>query len=381
MDRRQVTLGLTALALAEVATPFARAADAVGEGPVSPEARALYARSIVVDANLSPPIGDAAPVLSKASLDLVRGSGVTAMKTTIGGFNETFDDTVGELAIIQRVIEAYPDVFLQVRNVDDIARAKRENRAGIIFSFEGVAMLDGKLDRIDLFRDLGVRVMQLSYNDISPFAAGTLAKPETLGLTPLGHQAVERMNRLGVAVDLSHANAHTTMDAIAASSRPVLITHGGCDAVYPHPRNKTDAELRAVAGAGGVIGIYDLPYLTPSPRQPTLDDYVAHMTHALQVCGEDHVGIGSDQNVEPFDTSPKGMGEFAKELEDRRKAGIAAPGEDRPTYVVGLNTPRRCEVVADALLRRGYGARVTEKVLGANFVRAFGEIWGTEPEM
>ena len=162
---------------------------------------------------------------------------------------------------------------------------------------------------------------------------------------------------------------------MAASTRPVLVTHGGCAAIHDHPRNKTDEQLRALAEKGGVIGIYDLPYLTASPRQPEVPDYIDHMAHALSVCGEDHVGIGSDQGMEPFDTSPKGMEEFRKEEAQRQAAGVAAPEEDRPTYVVGLNTPSRCEIIADGLLNRGYPVRVTEKVLGSNFVRAFGEIW------
>jgi membrane dipeptidase len=99
------------------------------------------------------------------------------------------------------------------------------------------------------------------------------------------------------------------------------------------------------------------------------------MAHALTVCGEDHVGIGSDQGVQPFDTSEKALEEFQQAEAKRHAAGVAAPEEDRPTYVVGLNTPNRCEIIADGLLKRGYSGRVTEKVLGSNFVRAFSEIW------
>jgi membrane dipeptidase len=237
-------------------------------------------------------------------------------------------------------------------------------------------MLEDKLDRIELFRGLGVLVMQLGYNKQSPFGTGVLGDPHA-GLTALGRKAVAKMNRQGVAIDISHANETTSFGVLQASARPALITHAGCAAVYPHPRNKSDALLRAVAQKGGVVGIYDLPYLTPSPKQPTVDDYIAHMTHALSVCGEDHVGIGSDSQLGPFDTSPKAMADFRKEEEHRQKSGLAAPGEDRPPYVIGLNTPRRSEVIADALLRRGYPARVAEKVLGLNFVSALGRIWNS----
>lgn len=235
-------------------------------------------------------------------------------------------------------------------------------------------MIGGDLDRMEIFRDLGFRVMQFSYNKKSPFGAGVMA-PDAGGLTELGRKATETMNKVGIAIDLSHANPATTADAIAVSKKPVIMTHGGCSSIHPHPRNKTDEQLRALAEKGGVLGIYDLPYLTASPKQPSVDDYMAHMEHALKLMGEDHVGVGSDASLEPFDTSAEGMAEFKKAEEQRQKAGLAAPEEDRPTYVAGLNIPRRIEVIADQLLKRGYSAQVTEQVVGRNFARALTEIW------
>jgi membrane dipeptidase len=343
---------------------------------VAPAARDLYRRALVLDCNLAPDLGDRLP-LPQATVDTIRNSGVTVMKTTIGGFDDSLESSLSDMALYLQAIEYHPDLFMQVRRVTDFAAAKRQNKIGIIFSFEGVGMLEGKIDRIELFRHLGVRVMQLSYNNTSVFGSGVMVSSTTSGLTELGRSAVAKMNELGVAIDLSHANAATTRDAMAASSQPVLVTHAGCSTVHNHPRNKTDEQLRALAHKGGVIGIYDLPYLTASPRQPEVKDYMDHMAHALMVCGEDHVGIGSDQAVQPFDTSPKALEEFAQGEAKRHAAGVAAPEEDRPTYVVGLNVPNRCEIIADNLLKRGYAARVTEKVLGSNFVRAFGEIWKT----
>ena len=340
---------------------------------VSPEAAKLYERAMVFDANLSPPLQDKLP-FPKSMLDMVRNSGVTAVKTTLAGIDEKFEDATAEVAFLQRVFETYPDVFIQIRRHSDFEEAKRSKRMGVILSFETATMLEDKIDRIELFRNLGVRVMQLSYNKTSPFATGVLGDPKA-GLTPLGHKAVAAMNAQGVAIDISHANEATSFDVLKASSRAALITHGGCAAVHPHPRNKSDTLLRAVAQKGGVVGIYDLPYLAASPHQPDLNDYMAHMTHALGVCGEDHVGIGSDSGLEPFDTSPAGMAAFHKDEAYRQKSGLAAPEEDRPPYVVGLNTPRRSETIADALLKRGYPARVAEKVLGLNFTNALGRIW------
>ena len=341
---------------------------------ISSAAKQLYVRSMVFDCNCALPLNNGKVPLPQSDLDLARRSGVNVLKLTLGGSNSDFLSTVDLLAFVQRMCEVHSDYFMQVRVRSDLERTKRENKLGIIFSFESAEMLEGDLDRIEIFRDLGVRVMQFSYNKKSPFGAGVMA-PEAGGLTELGRKAADTMNRVGVAIDLSHANPATTADAIAVSKRPVIITHAGCSAIHSHPRNKTDEQLRALADKGGVLGIYDLPYLAPSPKQPTVDDYMAHMEHALKVIGEDHVGVGSDATLEPFDASPQGLAEFNKSEEQRQKSGLAAPEEDRPTYVVGLNAPRRIEVITDQLLKRGYSERVTEKVIGGNFVRVFGEIW------
>lgn len=350
----------------------------IGEETNSPQisaaAKELYSRTLILDCNSGPPWEDNAPPLPQSDLDIVRNSGVNVVKLSLGGINEDFAATVAEIAGVQKLIEIQPAYFLQVRMPADLERAKRENKLGIILSFESADMLGDKLDNFETFRNLGVLVMQFSYNKKSPFGAGVMA-PDAGGLTPLGRQAAEKMNKLGIAIDVSHANAQTTADAIAVSTRPVIMTHAGCSAIHAHPRNKTDEQLKALADKGGVVGIYDLPYLAASPKQPTVDDYMAHMGHALKVMGEDHVGVGSDTGLEPFDTGPKGMAEFNKSEEQRQKSGLAAPEEDRPTYVIGLNIPRRIEVIADQLLKRGYSAHVAEKVIGANFVRVLGEIW------
>jgi len=376
MNRREFSQVLAGAAALGAVDPAIWAAASAVEEPqgVSDAARHLYASSLILDCNSSPPLPERLP-LSQADLELVRGSGINIIKLTLGGIKDDFAHTVASIAQVQQLIELHPQYFTAVRNATDMARAQHEHRLGIIISFESVEMLGGQLSSFEVFRNLGVRVMQLSYNRTSPFAAGVM-EPKAGGLTALGHEAVREMNRLGVAIDVSHANPATTADVLASSSQPPVMTHAGCAAVHVHPRNKTDEQLRALAAKGGVVGIYDLPYLTPSPRQPTVDDYMAHLAHALEIAGEDHVGIGSDVGIAPLDISPAGMAETEHELKERRAAGLAAPEEDRPPYVVGLNTPRRLEIIADRLLKRGYSAGVTEKVLGANFARVLTQIWG-----
>ncbi len=333
---------------------------------------ALYRRAFVLDCNTLASIGGFSESEMPEIKQILRDSGVSAVKSTLGGGSADFESTVADIAAAQGLMERHPELFIKVIGIDDLDRARREHKLAVIFSFEAASMLEDKLDRIELFRGLGVRVMQLSYNHKSPFGYGCL-DGDTEGVTDLGRQAIAKMNTLGVALDLSHANTRTTADGIALSTKPPLITHAGCRSVYAHPRNKEDREMKALADKGGVMGIYMLPFLTEDTRQPMLQDYMQHLLHALQVCGEDHVGIGTD--VPFFTVSASDLEDMKKDEAERQAKGIAAPGENRPPYIPDLNTPRKLEKVADALLAQGYGSHAVDKVLGLNFRRALKEIW------
>ncbi len=345
----------------------------IPQGDNNVNAADLYRNAFVLDCNTLASIGSLAKDSDfRDELDAIRESGIDAVKSTLGGANGSFEETVADIAAAQAMIEAHPDFFLKVKNHADLERCKSENKFGVIFSFEAASMLGDKVDRIDLFRNLDVLVMQLSYNHDTPFGHGCL-DGETGGVTDLGKQAIARMNTLGVALDLSHSNTQSTAEGIALSMKPPLITHAGCRAVFMHPRNKRDREMKALADKGGVFGVYMLPFLTPDDRQPMLADYMQHMLHALKVCGEDHVGIGTDTAF--FTVTDTDLKEMKEDEENRRKMGVGAPGENRPPYIPDINTPRKLERVADALLKHGYSARVADKVLGLNFSRAFREIW------
>jgi membrane dipeptidase len=364
---------LTAIAPRLLWSANSGAAPWVTSSGISTQAADLYRKAFVLDCNalagIGFPISDDDPVgLTK----LIVGSGVSVVKATLGGAEGRFEEAVAAIAKAELLMEKQPDAFFKVQSVADFDRAKKEGKVGVIYSFESPNMLDDKIDRIDLFRGLGVRVMQLTYNRRTPLGCGCL-DGETDGLTELGRNAVAKMNEIGVALDLSHSNTKTTAEGIAASKKPVLITHAGCRAVYMHPRNKEDRELKALADKGGVTGIYMLPYLTDSPKQPMLKDYLEHLDHAVKVCGEDHVGIGSD--IPFLHVGEAGLADMKKAAEERKAAGIAAPSEDRPTYIPDLNTERKMELTTDALLKRGYKSGAVEKILGGNFKRVFGEIW------
>lgn len=374
IGRRGFGLGAAGLVLA--ATPLGRAVAATTDIP--PAVRALYARTIVIDALASPdtwnvPYPPLAP-LSWAQLEAARASGITAINLTVGKPGG-FTDTVREIALWTSLIEQHPDYLLLVRRHADIARAKREKKLGIVFGFQGMQSIGSDISLIDTFANLSVNIMQLTYNDRNLLGAGS-SLPDTEGLTPLGREAVARMNALGILVDTGHANARTVLDTVAASTRPITISHTGARAVFDSQRNQPDEAMRAVAQKGGVVGIYLMPFLGHDPVAASKALFIRHLRHAIDICGEEHVGIGSDQSITPVDISPAYMEIVRKTAAARQKAGIGAPGEgDSPIAVPDLNSSRRLEIIAAELDRAKVPARVIEKVIGGNFDRLFKDIW------
>lgn len=313
------------------------------------------------------------PPLDEAMVENARTSGITAMNVTVSAGNTT--STLGRMSPWFANVERWPDVFRMVRSADQLRDAKETERVGIVLGFQDTTPYEGDLSRIGVFHDLGVRVVQLTYNVRNLVGDGCL-EPGNAGLSAYGHQVVERLNELGSIVDLSHCGQRTTAEGIEASTAPVGITHTGCNAVQRHPRSKDDAELRAAADGGGVVGIYLMPFLTPG-RVPTADDVVAHIEHALNICGEDHVGIGSDLSITPIDGSDEYWTKHREFVSRRIAAGVAAPAEDPDVLftVPDLNSHRRMELIADALSARGHHDGVIEKVIGGNWVRLSEEVW------
>jgi membrane dipeptidase len=218
--------------------------------------------------------------------------------------------------------------------------------------------------------------MQVTYNDRNLWGDGCL-EPGNAGLSRLGRQAVERMNASGVTVDVSHCGDRTTRDTIESSSKPILVSHAGCRAVFDHPRNKDDGALKALADRGGVVGIYLMPFLSAGPGPITPDDLFRHVGHAWKVAGEDHVGIGTDQGLRPVADTPAYRRELAEEISQRKRAGVSAPGEsvDRPPFIPEFNRADRFALLADDFARRGMPPRIVDKVLGRNFERVLTQTW------
>ncbi len=355
--------------------PIARSSSSVDSWPG-------YDRAIVIDCLATPGPFNVPRMFDKPfSPNMVanaKASGVTAVNMTLAGGSNgpmAFAAAVRALAFAERELSAHPDVFTKVRTVADLAQAKADQKLGLIFGFQDGTALEDDLSRVEMFHALGVRILQLTYNIRNLIGDGCL-EPSNGGLSAFGHKVVAQMNSVGMLVDLSHVGERTTNDAIAASTKPVAFTHSGCQAVNGVPRNKTDPQLRSLAAKGGVIGIYLMPFLRGS-GQPTRDDFAAHVAHAVNVCGEDHVGIGSDLSLSPLELTFDFRRTHADFVRERRAQGISAPGEaeDVYNYVPEFNTPRRMDQIADLLAQRGHGSARITKILGSNFQRLFADVW------
>ena len=309
-----------------------------------------------------------------------RASGLTAFNMTIGyvfGDGDPYQRSLDDVRAWNALIRDRADALLLVRGAGDILRARDEGRIGVILGFQNAAMMGSDAQRVATFAQQGVRVIQLTYNGANQLGDGAMA-PANRGLTPFGHEVVRELNRNRVLVDLSHSGERICLDAAAASRQPIAITHTGCRAIADLPRNKTDRELRLVAERGGFVGIYFMPFLAVG-RQPMAADLVAHIEHAIQVCGEDHVGIGTDGTVPRIDDMPAYLRALAQEVQQRRASGAGATGErtDIVPFLPDLTGRDKFHQLADLLARRGHSSGRIEKILGANFLRVAGGVWGT----
>lgn len=372
-DRRQfLQLGSLALGACALAPRFLAAGDAP----------AVYGRSIVID-GLGFPGGMNTPELLRLTgqeIQDVAQSGLTAMHMTVGEVGtmpplQSFEKIIRDIATTEAEIAGNRDVLSAVRTVDDIRTAKSAGTTGVIYGLQDGVAFEDDTGRLEALHFAGVRVIQPTYNRRNLLGDGCL-EPANAGLSKAGAEAIERIQALGMLVDLSHCGRRTAADAIALAQRPVSFTHTGCFALAEHPRHRTDQELRAVAETGGVSGIFIMPYLAKG-AQPTAADVVAHLRHAINVAGEDHVAIGTDGFVSPAVLTPEYQQEFREITRKRKEAGIAAPFETEEGYLFAndLNTPRRFETLAGLLLEAGLAETAVEKILGGNLMRVFSDSW------
>ncbi|MDH3789259.1 MAG: dipeptidase [Xanthomonadales bacterium] len=370
---RREWLQYTAGSVLAVAAPSLFAQDAASR---------LFREGIIID-GLGFPGGlssDDNARLSQLELDHIRASGLTATHLTVGDVGgmaplAAFEKIVRSIAQWEHEIDTHPAFLARVRSAADIPAAKQQGKTGLIYGLQDGVSFEDDLGRLDALHQIGVRIIQPTYNRRNLLGDGCM-EPADAGLSRTGLQAIEKLNELNILIDLSHCGRRTTADAIAASKRPVSFTHTGMYTLAEHPRHRTDAEIKAVADTGGVIGVFIMPYLARG-KQPTANDVVRHVEHVINVAGEDHVAMGTDGTISHTTLTPEYIENFRKSTRRRAELGIAAPYETETGYLFAndLNTPQRFETLADLLLARGYSEARVEKLLGANLLRLFNESW------
>lgn len=311
-------------------------------------------------------------------LNDLRESGLTAVSVTlsVGSTGDRIAKAIRRIATLDEMVAAAPDALMRIRKATDLTTAKAKRRLGLIYNVQDTSLLENDLSRVAMLRALGLRVMQMTYNTRNLVGDGCLERADS-GLSNLGRDLVAELNRSRVVMDLSHGGRATIAEAIGEAKAPPVISHTGCRDLHDHPRNVFDTELKALAAKGGVAGIYFMPFLVPKGNA-TKDDLIRHIEHAVNTCGEDHVGLGTDGIISATLVDEQYREAMRKDHESRVAQGIAAPGEspDMHQFILDYNYPRRFLSLAEDLSNRGWPARRIDKLLGGNFARVYREVWG-----
>ena len=267
---------------------------------------------------------------------------------------------------------AHQDFIIKCEKVDDIYRAHKEGKIALVIAIEGAAPIENELDRIDILYGFGVRLLGITYSESNALGSG-LKEDNDGGLTYFGRQAVERINKLGIAIDVSHVGTKTAMDVIETSSKPIFISHVGAKTLWESRRLAADELLSACAAKGGVIGIEAAPHTTLTENNPdhSIESYMEHFVYMTKLVGIDHVAFGPDTLYGDH----VGLHHaYAAHLSTKGTQGVKPFQEVE--YVKGIENPTEASKnIIRWLVKNDYSDEDIEKVLGGNIIRVLNEVW------
>lgn len=263
---------------------------------------------------------------------------------------------------------AHQSVVVVASTVEDIRRAHETGRIALVPSFEGAAPIENELDRLDVLFGLGVRMIGVAYSESNQLGGG-IRDPGDGGLTRFGRDAIVRMNKLGMAIDVSHTGDVTAMQTCEASTKPVFLSHSGARALFPERKLKTDDLLKAIADTGGVIGVEASPHTTITPNHPRhdLEGVMEHVEYCIDVMGIDHVGFGLDTFFGDHVGLHRSYGSFMDSGDE--------PEHEWVDYVEGLENVSEFPNTIRWLVAHGYTDEQIGKLVGGNALRALSETW------
>lgn len=303
-------------------------------------------------------------------LEELRRAGVTCVTSTLG-FWETAIESLDAIAWWRDLERENADIMAIAYTAKDVEAAHAKGLIAVVLGFQNATLFDGRIHFVELFADLGVRVVQLTYNNQNDFG-GSCYEAEDSGLSRFGRELVHEMNRAGILVDLSHVGNRTTLDAIRHSKKPVAITHANPDSVFPHKRNKTDDVIQALKDNGGVIGCACYRNITGDEYCASVDKWCELVARTVEIAGIDHVGIGTDRshNHGPADYDWMRKGRWTRGV-DYGAGSPARPGKVPPADwlkdLSGLGT------IAGGLSRAGFNPEEVDKITHKNWLRVYAD--------
>jgi membrane dipeptidase len=280
---------------------------------------------------------------------------------------ENARDTLRRLGEVFRLVRDTDQLCLAT-DTEAIRAAKRDGKLAVVLHFQGTGPFEDDLGLAEIYWRLGVRVVQLAYN-VRALAADGCEEPGNAGLSRFGRQLVAELNRLGIVVDVSHTGSASSLDAVEASTAPVIASHSNAAAVHPSRRNLKDDLIRALASSGGVIGINGYPAFVADSTTPTLDQFIDHMAYIADLVGPAHVAIGLD-----YTTRDLPLAEY-----DQLIAAGHWTRESYPPppwhYPSGLDDACGLPNLTGRLLERGFSEQDVRGILGENWLRVFDAVW------
>ena len=283
-------------------------------------------------------------------------------------YHETLRETIANLTAWNRQFEQFPQLILKGRTAADIEAARASKRTAIFFGLQNCSPIEDDVGLLEALHDLGIRFIQLTYNNQSLLGAGCY-EAEDCGITRMGREVIAEMNRLGLVVDLSHSAERTSREAIDLSARPVAITHANPASWLAAPRNKSDGLLKSLVARGGMLGLSLYPHHLKGGSQCRLEDFCAMAARTADLIGVDHLGIGSDLCQDQPDSVVQWMraGRWSKTND---KTAVFPP---QPTW---FRDNRDFNTLQAGLTAAGFAAGDIAQVLGGNWLRFFAEGFG-----
>ncbi|HEY3137084.1 MAG TPA: membrane dipeptidase [Blastocatellia bacterium] len=298
-----------------------------------------------------------------------KDSGINVFHTAIGmGGPDAYVETLKFFASWNGFIADHTDQLMRVDSAADLDRVKRSGKIGVVLGLQNSEHFRNAGD-VNFFHGLGQRVSQLTYNSRNMIGNGSTERRDE-GISDFGVAIIDRMNTIGMAVDVSHCGERTTLDAFESSKKPVLITHSNCRAlVAGHPRCKTDEAIKRMGAAGSVMGITGVRMFVKADEPTTIEHVLDHFDHVAKLVGPEHLGVGSDIDLYGYDAMPP-------ELNRQLRAGYKGSyGFREKIDIEGLDHPKRMFDLTEGLIRRKYSDKDIEGILGGNFRRVLSQIW------